>query len=69
MISNTDRLIEIVEDRARYEESFALIMSTAETRKLPPYGVLPVFNDSLATDSVRVILELITGEKYKEEAL
>lgn len=64
---DTNRLIEAIEDRARYETSFALIMSTAETGELPPYGILPVFNDTLATDSLRIILELITGEKYTEE--
>lgn len=40
------------------------ILVAAETKKLPPYGVLPTFNESYLDDRVQAILEKVTGEKY-----
>lgn len=64
MISNTDRLIEIIEDHASYEIALRSIILAAETRELPPEGILPTFNDSMATDNLKTTLELVTGKKY-----
>ena len=60
----SDKLIEIVEDHNSLVQSLQFILEAAETKKLPSYGVLPTFNDSLLDDQVRTALELITGEKY-----
>ena len=60
----SDKLIEIVQDHTSLVQALRLILEAAETKKLPPYGVLPTFNDSLLDDQVRTALELITGEKY-----
>ncbi len=64
MISNTDRLIEIIEDHTNYEIALRAILEAADTHELPPYGVLPVFNDTIAQDAMFKALELITGKKY-----
>lgn len=66
MISNTDRLIEIIEDHASYEIALRMVMEAAETHELPPEGILPVFNDSLASDNIKTVLELVSGKKYKK---
>ena len=60
----SDKLIEIVEDYNSLVQALQFILEAAETKKLPSYGVLPTFNDSLLDDQVRTALELITGEKY-----
>ena len=43
-------------------QALQFILEAAETKKLPPYGVLPTFNDSLLDDQVQIALELIFGE-------
>ena len=60
----SDRLLDVVQDHTSLVQALQFILETAETKKLPPYGVLPTFNDSLLDDQVRIALELITGEKY-----
>ena len=60
----SDKLIEVVQDHTSLVNSLQFILEAAETKKLPPYGILPTFNDSLLDDQVRIALELITGEKY-----
>ena len=60
----SDKLLEIVQDHTSLVQALRLILEAAETKKLPSYGVLPTFNDSLLDDQVRTALELITGEKY-----
>ena len=59
-----DKLLELVQDHTSLVIALQFILEAAETKKLPPYGVLPVFNDDLLNDQVRIALELITGEKY-----
>lgn len=60
----SDKLLEVVQDHTSLVHALQLILEAAETKKLPPYGILPTFNDSLLDDQVRIALELITGEKY-----
>ena len=60
----SDKLIEIVQDHTSLVQALRLILEAAETKKLPSYGVLPTFNDSLLDDQVRTALEFITGDKY-----
>lgn len=60
----SDRLLDVVQDHTSLVQALRFILEAAETKKLPPYGVLPTFNDSLLDDQVRIALELITGEKY-----
>ena len=59
-----DKLIEIVQDHTSLVQALQFILEAAETKKLPPYGILPTFNDDLLEDQVRITLELVTGEKY-----
>ena len=66
MINYTDRLIEIIEDHNSYEIAVRMIIEAAETHELPREGMLPVFNDSLASTDVKTALELVTGKKYGE---
>lgn len=65
MSINTDRLIDIIEDHASYDVGLRILMSVAETKELPPYGTLPIFNDSITTDSFIAAVELIAGKKYE----
>ena len=60
----SDKLIEIVEDHNSLVQALQFILEAAETKKLPPYGLLPTFNDSFLDDRLRIALELVTGEKY-----
>lgn len=60
----SDKLLEVVQDQTSLVQALHFILEAAETKKLPPYGVLPVFNDYLLNDRLKGILELVTGEKY-----
>ena len=60
----SDKLLEVVQDHTSLVQALQFIFESAETKKLPPYGVLPTFNDDMLEDQVRIALELITGEKY-----
>ena len=60
----SDKLLEVVQDHTSLVQALQFILEAAETKKLPPYGVLPTFNNALLDDQVRMTLELITGEKY-----
>ena len=60
----SDKLLEVVQDHTSLVIALQFILEAAETKKLPTYCVLPVFNDDLLNDQVRIALELITGEKY-----
>lgn len=64
MLSNTDRLIEIIEDHHSYELAMRIVLQAAETHELPPEGVLPTFNDSLDSDTFISLLERVTGKRY-----
>ena len=60
----SDKLLEVVQDHTSLVHALQFILEAAETKKLPPYGLLPTFNDSFLDDLLRMSLELITGEKY-----
>ena len=60
----SDKLLEVVQDHTSLIIALQFILEAAETKKLPPYGLLPTFNDSFLDDRLRIALELITGEKY-----
>ena len=60
----SDKLIEIVQDHTSLVQALRLILEAAETKKLPTYATLPIFNDSILDDQVRTALEFITGDKY-----
>ena len=60
----SDKLLEVVQDHTSLVIALQFILEAAETKKLPPYGILPTFNESYLDDQVRIALELITGEKY-----
>ena len=60
----SDKLLEGVQDHTSLVQALQFILEAAETKKLPPYGVLPVINDDLLNDRLKGILELVTGEKY-----
>ncbi len=62
MISNTDRLIEIIEDHNSLRIALRLILEALETKKLPTVASCPCFNDELAEDDFKHCLEIITGE-------
>ena len=65
MITNSDRLIEIIEDHNSMEIAIRMILEALETKKLPPQGIIPCFNDSLLSDEITGCLELATGQKYE----
>lgn len=58
-------MIEIVEDYTSLLITLRMILETAETKKIPPIGIVPTFNDSLIEDQVTAIFGLISGEKSK----
>lgn len=60
----SDKLLEVVQDHTSLVQALQFILEAAETKKLPPYGILPVFKDDLLNDMLKGILELVTGEKY-----
>ena len=60
----SDKLLEVVQDHTSLVIALQFILEAAETKKLPPYGLLPTFNDSFLDDRLRIALELITGDKY-----
>ena len=60
----SDKLLEVVQDHTSLVQALQFILESAETKKLPPYGILPTFNDDMLEDQVRIALELVTGEKY-----
>lgn len=62
----SDKLLEVVQDHTSLVQALQFVLKAAETKKLPPYGVLPTFNDPLLDDQVITALELITGEKYPD---
>lgn len=59
-----DTLIEIIQDHTSMEIGIRMILETLETKKLPPQGIIPCFNDSLIDDDVMKCLELASGQKY-----
>lgn len=64
-MEKTDRLIEIIEDRAALEMGLRIIMETAERRKLPEEVFLPTFNDTMLEENFKRTVEIVAGEKYE----
>lgn len=62
----SDKLLEVVQDHTSLVQALQFVLEAAETKKMPPYGVLPTFNDPFLDDQVITALELITGEKYPD---
>lgn len=62
-----EKFVEIVEDKAALELGLRVIMEVAETKNLPPVGVLPTFNDELIADTFNKTLELVAGKKFSED--
>jgi hypothetical protein len=62
----SDKLLEVVQDHTSLVQALQFVLEAAETKKLPSYGILPMFNDPLLDDQVITALELITGEKYPD---
>lgn len=60
-----DTLIEIIQDHTSMEIAIRMILEALETKKLPPQGIIPCFNDSLIDENVMECLELASGQKYK----
>lgn len=61
----TERLIEVIEDRAALETGLRVILETAETGELPKEGLLPTFHDPLVWDIFVHTLEAVSGKKYE----
>ena len=61
----TDKMIEIVEDYTSLVIALRMILEAAETKKTPPFGIVPTFNDSLIEDQVMAIFGLISGGNSK----
>ena len=57
-----DRMIEIVEDYTSLVITLRMILESAETKELPPIGIIPTFNDSLIEDQVKAIFKFISGK-------
>lgn len=62
-----EKFVEIVEDKAALELGLRVIMEVAETKTLPPVGVLPTFNDGLIADLFNKTLELVAVKKFPED--
>lgn len=60
----SDKLLEIIQDHTSLVQALQFILEAAGTKKLPPYGVLPVFNDYMLNEQLEAILKLVTGEEY-----
>lgn len=59
-----EKFVEIVEDKAALELGLRVIMEVAETKVLPPVGVLPTFNDELIADVFNRRLSLWRGRSF-----
>ena len=60
----SDKLLEVVQDHTSLVQSLQFILEAAETKKLPPEALLPMFNDCFLGDQLINILELVTGKEY-----
>lgn len=61
-----DTLIGIIQDHTSMEIAIRMILEALETKKLPPQGIIPCFNDSLLSDEITSCLELASGQKYEK---
>lgn len=60
----SDNLLEVVQDFTSLKIGLRMIMEAAETKKLPPEGIIPEFNDSYLADEFQKTLEMVAGEEY-----
>ena len=63
-MDNTERLINIIEDRKAFDDATFIILEAAETKELPSENFIPSFSDEMIQDRIITILELVTGKKY-----
>ena len=63
-MDNTERLINIIEDRKAFDDATFIILEAAETKELPSHNFIPSFSDDLVYDRIVSILELVTGKEY-----
>lgn len=63
-MDNTERLINIIEDRKAFDDATFIILEAAETKELPSQNFIPSFSDDLVYDRIVSILELVTGKEY-----
>lgn len=61
-----DTLVEIIQDHTSMEIAIRMIMEALETKRLPPQGIVPCFNDSLLSDEITRCLELASGQRYDD---
>lgn len=66
-MENTDRLINIIEDRKSFDDATFIILEAAETKELPSLNCIPSFSDELIEDRIVAILELVTGKSYEKK--
>lgn len=66
MMSDLGRMIDIIEDRSALELGLRMILDAKASKKLPPYGSLPTFNDSGTEDLFLSVLESVVGERYPD---
>ena len=63
-MDNTERLINIIEDRKAFDDATFIILEAAETKELQSQNFIPSFSDDLVYDRIVSILELVTGKEY-----
>lgn len=64
MMSDLGRMIDIIEDRSSLELGLRMILDANALKKLPPYGSLPTFSDSVTEELFVSVLEAVVGERY-----
>lgn len=64
MIDCTDRMVSALEDRVSLEIGLRMVLEAAETKELPPEGVLPCFSDQNTEELLVSVLERVTGKEY-----
>lgn len=66
MMSNTDRLIDIIEDHNSLRIALRLILEALETGNAPSVAACPCFNDELAEEDFEACIKKITGVNLGE---
>lgn len=66
MMSDLGWMIDIIEDRSSLELGLRMILDAKALNKLPPYGSLPTFSDSVTEELFVSVLEAVVGERYPD---
>lgn len=66
MMSDLGRMIDIIEDHSSLELGLRIISDAKDLKKLPPYGSLPTFHDSVTEELFVNVLEAVVGERYPD---